>query len=204
MSSSIWNHCLFRPIIFETVTEGRQIDPALSERGETWQNKGSWELLSRFNKSAGHVWDCLDVCALATVALRLVKNLLKENRVWQETTAIKAAFVCHIKTRLWPFEKQHGGEPGQHFLWHKRYYLGNQTGAVNTTLHRSASNENWNRMNDGLSFVDTGTPLTMVGKEIRHFGGFSVFHCALCGLHGPQPVLTSVHPSVCDHSAIPI
>lgn len=50
----------------------------------------------------------MDVCALATVALRLVKNLLKENRVWQETTAIKAAFVSHIKTRLWPFEKQHG------------------------------------------------------------------------------------------------
>lgn len=58
----------------------------------------------------------MDVWALATVALRLVKNLFKENRVWQERTAIKAAFVSHIKTKLYPLKNSMGVNEHSIFL----------------------------------------------------------------------------------------
>lgn len=113
MSSSIWICCLFKPVNLNSAAGHKYI--RLPQKDTTYQNKESWELLSKFNKRSPTLY-CLDVWALATVAPRLVKNLLRENRVWQEKTAIKAAFVSQIKTSLYPFEKQHGAKEASIFL----------------------------------------------------------------------------------------
>ncbi len=80
------------------------------------------ELLSRFNKSAGQIVNCLDVWALATVALRLVKNLLKREQSLAGEGRFSSCFWKSHQDKALTIWKTAWSEGGQHFLMHKQHY----------------------------------------------------------------------------------